>query len=459
MVRIRVLVGSVLLAGAALCAAPASADTATSVSITAGPTRIEFLGRDAGPTQPVTAWIQGARPGTITFSLVDAIPDPEGGWISVPLGSASASLRGLASLAPSSFRYEPDGTRQVFRSMLSVVPAALDGVHVGSVVITFRADATEDPGDSLVSTEGAVELQVLVAPSAEDLASLPGVSLGLSIVDLSLASEDPWTFLDAIIPDLPGVVNHGPVEVTTRGRNVGDVVLDQRVTYAFRGVSPFSILPFVDDDGGDGGYRVENVPRYLLPGQVFTDTLRSLIPATDGRPPLDALPFIGFVRIEATAIGSLSGIEAEPVSVGRTVLVFPWKETLAVILLWSFGAARRRRRIERAAASGVPDPSIPSRHRASLIESLRRRPASNDELGGSTAATATTAATAATGAPKKAASPRKAAVKNKAVSTEKAVPTQKKAAAAKKKAAPTKKSASTEKPAPGSRRKPPPAGS
>lgn len=370
---LRPLVGSLLLAGAALVAAPASADRDTSVSITAGPTRVEFLGRDAALAQPIAVWIEGARPGTVELSLVDAVPDPDGGWVSVPFGSTPGSLQGLASLDPPSFRYEPDGTRQDFRAMLSVDPAALDGVRVASVVITFDADESADTADSLVTTQGAVELQVLAAPSAADLASLPGVSLALAKEGLSIASEDAWTFIDAILPDLPGIVNHGPITVTSTGRNAGDLVLDHRVTYEFRRVSPLSVLPFFEDDGDGAGYRVENVPRYLLPGQDFRDSVSSQIPASDGRPAVDSLPFIGVVRIEAISTGSLSGLEADPATIGRTVLVFPWKETLALALLVVGRGSLRRRRIERAAQDGVPDPTIAGRHRGSVLGAIRGR--------------------------------------------------------------------------------------
>ena len=43
----------------------------------------------------------------------------------------------------------------------------------------------------------------------------------LRLDDLALYRPDPWTFVDRLFPDVPWLVNHGPVTVAASGTNIG----------------------------------------------------------------------------------------------------------------------------------------------------------------------------------------------------------------------------------------------
>ena len=101
--------------------------------------------------------------------------------------------------------------------------------------------------------------------------------------------------------------------------------------------------------------RVENRPRFLLPGQPFQDSTTSLIPSAAAND-VDSLPFIGFVRISATVSGGLSGLDAEPQTLSRTVLVFPWSEALFLFLVWLGQREWRHRRGRRVHVGATPPP-------------------------------------------------------------------------------------------------------
>lgn len=363
--RIRALL-ILAIAGAAFQAAPAMASEPA--TLTVGPTRAEFIGEGLTGEVTVTVTVSGGVAGTLALTMVDAAIDPRGGWLTVPYGSTPQTLDGVLTFEPSSFAYVPDGDRQRFNTVLSVDPALVTAPLFGSLRATLEPDESSGGGISLV-TQGAVEIQVVAAPSAGSLEDLPAAAAALRLDDLSIFRPDPWTPIDRLFPDIPWLVNHGPVTVTATGANTGTLFLDSRVTYDFTRLSPLAVVL-----GGDGPtFTVINRPRYLIPGSTFTDVMFSVI-EIEGAPPVDAMPFIGFVRITATASGLLSGVEAEPVSISRTVLVFPWKEALFLFLVWLGQREWRHRRGRRVNTTAEPpEPTLRARVRGRAGSLLRRR--------------------------------------------------------------------------------------
>ena len=300
----------IAIAGAAFQAALAMASEPATLIV--GPTRAEFIGDGVGSEVVVTVTVSGGQPGTLALQMVDAAIDPNGGWLTVPYGTTPQTLDGVLSVTPESFDYVPNGDRQRFNAILSVDPSLVTEPLFGSLRATLEPDTEANGGISLV-TQGAVEIQVVAAPSAADLEGLPAAMPALRLDDLALYRPDPWTFVDRLFPDVPWLVNHGPVTVAASGTNIGTLFLDSRVTYDFTRLSPLAVLT-----GGTGPtFTVVNRPRYLIPGAGFTDIVSSLI-EVEGAPAVDAMPFIGFVRVTATVNGLLSGVEAAPSTVSRT---------------------------------------------------------------------------------------------------------------------------------------------
>lgn len=343
---------------------------ASPLSIQSGPTRLEFF-PDTPARQQVFANVSGGSPGTVEFQIVDALISPTGGFLDADFGTTPNTLDGFIEIEPSSTRYEPTDERQRFEAMITVDLTRIDRPRYGSLLVRLVPDPI--PGGEVdVQVTGAIALQVLAAPSAEALTGLSASEPALSLESLSASSLSPWTMIDRAFPDIPRVINHGPVVAIASGRNTGDFILDQRVTYEFYRVSPFTAIA-----GGEAGppvYRAENVPRFLLAGQDFTDRLISLI-RVEGAPTVDSLPFIGFVRLRATATGNIAGLEASPASKTITFLVFPWKELLFVFLVWLFQREWRHRRGRRQdlTPEGMLEPSRRARIREGVRRAINRR--------------------------------------------------------------------------------------
>lgn len=352
--------GLLILATAGVAATATPAVAASPLSITVGPTRLEFIEEAISSELEVVVVLSGGEAGTLTLSMSDAVIDPQGGWGKAPYGSGPNSLEGILTIVPAMFDYVPTETPQSFTATVSVDPSFVDRPRFGSlaaVVVPLEDDATQE---FTVRAQAAVEVQVLAAPSAAEIADLPAAEAALTLDTLRFFQIEPWTPVDRVFPDLPWVVNHGPAALEARGSNVGDLLLDTRVTYSFFRLSPLALV------AGDGGrqpvFTLGNRPRYVLPGATFVDTTTSLIPV-DGAPSVDSLPFIGFVRVSATVEGSLVGLEAEPVTISRTFLVFPWKEATFLFLVWLFQREWKHRKGRKAKLDEEGRPIVSTRTR------------------------------------------------------------------------------------------------
>lgn len=356
------------MAGIATGAIPATA--ASPLKLVAGPTRLEFF--PGGPSSiAVNAWVSGGSAAQVLFTLNDAVISPQGGFQDADYGATPNSLAGFLTLTSDAFSYRPSDQEQRFTTQVSVDTTRIDRPRYGSLTVTVLPEL-EAGNEASVTAAGAVALQVLAAPSEATLEQLPATTLATALDSVGVQSARPWTLIDRLLPDLPRVVNHGPVIITATGSNTGSVVLDHRITYEFHRVSPWVAL--TGDAAGAPLYRVENVPRYLLAGQAFEDSVSSVIDL-DAGPLVDSLPLIGFVRVRATSTGAIAGLDAPPSSATLTFVVFPWKESVFVFVVWLFQREWRHRKGRKVTVGDAPPiPTLRTRIREWLRRAVPSRP-------------------------------------------------------------------------------------
>jgi hypothetical protein len=361
-----------LLAGGAVLVTATPGALAESTTIAVSPTRIEFLGDEGlAATRRVRISITGGSAGTVLLSMRDAVADAGGTWQDAPYGTTAASLQPALTVAPTSFDYVPNGATQVFTADLTVDAARVTAPLVGSLITVLGPAG--DPNATVVQQAG-VAIKVVASPGAEALAALPDEDFSLELTRLEVGTGRPYTPLGLLLPDIPGVVGRGPLSLTATTWNRGAVLLDTRVTYTFTRVSPFAILP-LDVFRPRPLVVLEQAPRYLLPGQGFADAASSrsggAASAKDAST-IDAAPFIGLLRVTAQATGTIAGRQVVSLVRTKTVLAFPWGESL--VLLVAYGAVRRARsRVRRTARF---DAIVGTRTRAPSDEPATRRPRS-----------------------------------------------------------------------------------
>lgn len=378
------LVASIL--GAALVAAPSlvmGVNARLELSVSPGRVVIETRPDGAPITQSLTVTVQVTVPAEIKIGMSDVVAGPDGGLVPAPLGSTPYSLGASTAVAPALILVDPSDSVQTFNVTVTVTAAASDPPHLGILAVSLFPRGASDGGSGFVAQGLAMNSTVLTRPPAGGEAAIADAKAALAATDITVKRGAPWTQVDQVIPDLfPALVEHGPVTAVARFTNTGNLILDSTTTFKFASVGPLAWLPGSTETGSNL-YTITPLPGYALPGQIMSVDADSLLRAKDASP-TDMLPFIGFVRITATTTGTLGALSAQPITQSIVILVFPWKELLALLVLvalWSLFRAwfkrwrtKRRLRAEEkrartegaaraaseASAAGGPDAAVPT---------------------------------------------------------------------------------------------------
>jgi hypothetical protein len=367
-----------LLVGAAIAAAPTQAIGAnTKLGLGFATPRVVLRAQPGGG--PVTGTLQIRVQATIPAQLQvaprDAVSDAKGALVSAPFGSTSYSLGPSLTISPAAIDVAASDAEQTFNITVTVRVGASDPPHLGILAVTLFPPGGGSQRSGTAITQGlGMDATVVSMPPNGGEAAVPGATAALAAADITVRRGAPWTPVDQVIPDLLAtLVDHGPAEAVVRFTNTGNVILDSTTVFQFASVGPGALLPG-NTDAGSPFYTVTQIPRYALPGQITSSDGDSLLRIKDSAP-VEMLPLIGVVRITATTTATLGSIAAAPLTQSIVIVVFPWKELLALVLLlvllrivrsglrraWSRlrGRANTKQQadVQDNAASSAPDPT------------------------------------------------------------------------------------------------------
>lgn len=309
------------------------------VSISIEPSPVEIV----GGTDPldVSIRVRGGTAGVLRLRLVDAA------------GGGDDVVGRVLSVSPASFIYDPDAGDRAFIATIALVAGAPEEPIAAALVA--RLSSADAGGEE----QASVTVPVIASADGDLAGSFAPGALRVAIDDLSF-EKAPFTIVDRLLPDLPGIVGHGPIGAVVTVRNAGSAVLEARVTWAYRRVGPLDLFR----GGEPPTLSYGGTSRLLLPGGTFTDDGSSRIDLSGG--PFEALPLIGFVRVTATVDGGLEGATAQAVTGSRVILVFPWSEVLVASVAWVV-YRRRFGRVIDLRYSNEPLPIEPGAHRRTVV--------------------------------------------------------------------------------------------
>jgi hypothetical protein len=276
----------------------------------------------------------------------DKVVTTEGATLTLPFGSTPSSLAGVAQIVPDTIEYNPsDAGTQQFIVRVSVDPEKLVGPLQGEFMVTLTPTTPIESEGLAFGSALAIGYTVVAVPQ---LGEQTLYALGIRNESFRVTQHEKQSFLDRVIPDLPGVISSGPVNMQHLSKNIGDVPLDMRAVFEIYRVSLSSLF------GGEAEpyYLITGEPRIVLAGANFSSSYSTVIEVENG-PNIDALPFIGLVKFEVTSEGQISGLDAE-VENGPIVnyyLVFPWKLALVVLvpaLLFTYLRLRQKKKSAQA---------------------------------------------------------------------------------------------------------------
>jgi hypothetical protein len=336
------VVGALALAGMLSSAISMAARADNAVSEVGGesatlymqPNTIELSGTgDKRPNRaniPVT--VSGSEPQLISVELVDVVLLPDGTRTFLPPGSTPYSLRNVVSVSPPNYRFVPNGRNQGFRFDVFARSSPND-VRWGGIRVFMTPTGAEGVEAPLLSTSGILTF-VLVTPDgwAGELPALgsPVFSPG----DLRLESGAHRNIIEDLLPDIPGVLNRGPLVATLDVSNDSPSPGFLSSVWEFQG-------------GGETLLKIPGSQYLLLPSESRSETVTSLIEVPGSRRLADLAPTFGRVTVTVTASTQLGGIDWQIDERSRSVVIVRWKEPLAfgilLILVASLLLGARRR--------------------------------------------------------------------------------------------------------------------
>jgi hypothetical protein len=337
--RVVAALAFVAIQGGALFAVPIAAADGNTDDISVGPRTVELLATtDQQPVSaPLTVTMTGPTPAQVSLQIADAVAAPNGGLAVATIGSTAWSLERLATITPATINYTPNGATQNFTVNVTVSGIVVRSPRAGFITTSVLEVVPSGNGGTTLSQGLIVNTPIIAAPAASVADQSLIAKANLFGASLSAVPSRPWLAIDQVVPDfIPGLVNHGPMSVTARIVNTGDTILRTETTFTFAQI-PFDSWVSNNNDPGTEILRTKAATGYALPGQAATISASSASTgagaATDSSGGDDQLPAIGLIRVTATTTGSVGGVSAPTLIQYQTIVVFPWKEGLAGLLV------------------------------------------------------------------------------------------------------------------------------
>ena len=295
-------------------------------------------------TDSVTFRITGPTPQIIDVEIVDIVIDPSGAKSLLPAGLTPHTLQGVMSLGLFDTRYIPDGETQNF-SVDVTSSTITDDVRYGGVRVTITPDSRLMSGPS-VNTVSGVLLMVLVVPEGFDGVLPEAGATTFSMSPLRILPIGGENIFERILPDIPGVVNRGPVTI--------DVDLTNESKNPF-----FLTTDWVISLGDDVLLTTSKAPTLVFAEQVTQEQVDTVfdIPGSTSR--VNLLPSFGFVDVHINSEARLGQSLLDTTGQSTSFLVLRWKEpfagVLALTIVWFLMWSTRRTAPDK---NGSADPVI-----------------------------------------------------------------------------------------------------
>jgi hypothetical protein len=243
----------------------------------------------------------------------------EGGRSQLPSGSTPYSLANVLEISPFENSHPGGGQK---RFLVTIKPKSdyKQQLFTGGVIV--RLDPVGDQGEGVGSTSSILRAMT-VTPYGLVASLEEGRLLPAQVVRHDIQRLERSSFIDSLLPDLPGVVNFGPVE--------------SRVTYSNPGEYPvFSELSWSFEHAGEVIANKSFSAALVSPEQEVQKAVTTQVSGQAEGSQLNLLPGLGFVSNKITLASSLGGTELPVQVYDGSFLVLQWKEPFVGIIALYF---------------------------------------------------------------------------------------------------------------------------
>lgn len=280
--------------------------------------------------------VTGDQPGQLTIELSDAksVFDPQTRF---PPKTLPNSLAYAIEMTPLDLTYDGKAGSKVFMVQFKPKPNLKKQFYQGFISISFGGG---DSDASAQSSVGALKPLIVAPYGAVDTLSL-GQFQASQIGAIRVSPIWRSSFLDALLPDIPGILNYGPARIDFSVTNPGEMPSYTRVT--------------LEMQGSEGVLFKQTIPRKLtIGGEVGEYNIETTFEDENTNRTINALPSMGVFRLAVSASSELSGV-ARLSSAQASIVVLQWKEPFAAIsvVVFIFWLIRRLRKARRPKAQFV----------------------------------------------------------------------------------------------------------
>jgi len=276
---------------------------------------------DPDPELTVTVIVSGPVAAEINLEFVDYIFDEAGSKTRLPPNSTPHSLAKVFRVKPFDRVYKPSASGSEFVITLTPKQKKIDQIYYGGIKVNMvPTGSSSQKGAGSASQTGAIVSQVNVTPFgfAGDIKN--GKITAAQLTKVSFTSTNRTSIIDSLIPDLPGLVNSGPIEAQVKYQNSSEYPVFAYASWEF--LSDEKVLA-----------KKSSNKTILLGGKSATRSVitQSGIEGTEAY--ANVLPDFGTVKIKTTVASELGGTKFDPVVQESTVVIVQWKEPFFFIAL------------------------------------------------------------------------------------------------------------------------------
>jgi hypothetical protein len=287
------------------------------------------------------------------------------GRTQLPSGSTPYSLANVLEIVPFENRHLGGG-QQRYLVTIRPKPDYKQQMFAGGVVVRLDLDGAQGEG---VGYSSSILRALTVTPYGLVASLSEGLILPAQVVRHDIHRLERSSFIDSLLPDLPGIVNFGPIESRITYTNPGEYPVFVEVSWGF-------------EHGGEVIASKTLRSAMVSPGQEVQKAVTTQVAGQAEGSQLNLLPSLGFVSNRISIVSTLGGTELpvqvydagflvvqwkEPfVGIGALFLLVRWawrknlsprqrKETASLVGLWAQHVLRIARRKFRTASNGMPE--------------------------------------------------------------------------------------------------------
>jgi urease beta subunit len=194
----------------------------------------------------------------------------------------------------------------------------VESVKFGAIRVTMTPIG-DDQTSTGINTVSAISIVAVVVPEGFD-GILPELwPLQPDVSGLSFSPLGSLNIFETLLPDIPGVINRGPVMVSQTVSNSSESPMFLSSEWFF-------------DQSNENILRITSDKRLLLPGDETVDSTATVVAVPGSSRMVNVLPAFGRVTVRVVTEANLGQHSLGSTEQLETVLILRWKEPLVVIV-------------------------------------------------------------------------------------------------------------------------------